>query len=202
MAAGVPAIVFNVGAFSELPSDAVVKIDHDEHADDLLTAYLRRLIEDESLRERIGENAHRYLVEHHDIETSASRYLDFIRQVIALRPRKQFLRNVADEISALGIGERDDALLRGVAMEVAALGVESSGAGSGQVALRTQTASLPSAPQDGDMMSPLPAIDHPQAGMPAPPGLDYKHAAIEYPGCSLTPNAATICARSLSTTRA
>ncbi len=103
MAAGVPAIVFNVGAFSELPDDAVVKIDHDEHADALLEAYLRRLIEDAPLRQRIGENARRYIVENHDIKTSAERYLEFIRQVIALRPRKQFLNGVAGEISSLGI---------------------------------------------------------------------------------------------------
>src|SRR5438067_7581017 len=46
MAAGVAAIVSDVGAFSEFPNDAVVKIDHDENADALLEAYLRKLIED------------------------------------------------------------------------------------------------------------------------------------------------------------
>ena len=61
MAAGVPAIVFNVGAFAELPDDAVVKIDLDENADALLEAYLRRLIEDADLRQRIGASAVRHL---------------------------------------------------------------------------------------------------------------------------------------------
>lgn len=50
MAAGVPAIVYNVGAFAELPGDAVVKIDQDQNAEGLLEAYLRRLIEDAALR--------------------------------------------------------------------------------------------------------------------------------------------------------
>ncbi|MGZ8847793.1 MAG: glycosyltransferase family 4 protein, partial [Pyrinomonadaceae bacterium] len=38
MAAGVPVIVSNVGAFSELPDDTVVKIDHDQFGDALLQA--------------------------------------------------------------------------------------------------------------------------------------------------------------------
>src|SRR5258705_4353673 len=57
MAAGVPAIVFNVGAFSELPANAVVKIDQDNNAAALLEAYLRRLIEDADFRPHIGANA-------------------------------------------------------------------------------------------------------------------------------------------------
>jgi hypothetical protein len=121
MAAGVPAIVFNVGAFSELPGDAVVKIDHDGHADALLVAYLRRLIEDRSLRERIGQNARRYILAEHNIEQGAASYLAFIARVIANRPRQQFLRSVADEISFLGGRATDEALLRGVAQEVAVL---------------------------------------------------------------------------------
>lgn len=168
MAAGVPAIVFNVGAFSELPSDAVVKIEHDEHAGALLEAYLRRLIEDAPLRERIGENARRHIVEHHDIANSAARYLDFIRQVIARRPRKRFLSGVADEISALGIRGNDDGLLRGVATEIAALGELSLGA-------RASCSPSPSS-QDAGKMPALPA-----GRMPALPGVDYKRAALEYP---------------------
>src|SRR5207249_2082759 len=75
MAAGVPAVVFNVGAFSELPNDAVVKIDHDEHAGALLEAYLRRLIEDARLRERIGQNAQRHILSEHNIEQATAGYL-------------------------------------------------------------------------------------------------------------------------------
>ena len=51
----------------------------------------------------IGANASRYIAENHDIKTGAGNYLAFIRQVIALRPRKQFLNGVAHEMTALGI---------------------------------------------------------------------------------------------------
>lgn len=177
MAAGVPAIVFNVGAFSELPGDAVVKIDHDRDGDALLLAYLRRLIEDVSLRKRIGENARRYIRAHHDIKTGAASYLAFIRGVIANRPRKQFVSSVADEMSSLGVRATDEALLRGVATEVVALGA--------QVKLGPQTSCLQAVEEKTDKMSALPAAESrefPAEGrLPKIEGIDYKRAALEYP---------------------
>ena len=120
MAAGVAAIVSNVGAFSELPDDAVVKVDHGEHAEPLLEAYLRRLIEDKTLRERIGKNARDHVLGHHRIESSAARYANFLRRIIARRPRKHFIQAVAGELSALSVGSANsDELFRSVAAEIA-----------------------------------------------------------------------------------
>src|SRR6266851_4205805 len=121
MAAGIPAIVFDVGAFSELPNKAVVKIENDEYAGALLEAYLRRLIEDPNLRQRIGNNARAHILTEHNIERGAAGYLALIREAMILRPRKYFLRNVASEISLLGVRAGDEALLRSVAREVAVL---------------------------------------------------------------------------------
>jgi len=185
MAAGVPAVVFNVGAFSELPSDAVVKLDHDEHSGAMLEAYLRRLIEDAALRKRIGDNARRHIVAHHDIEACAASYLDFIRQVIALRPRKQFFSSVADEVAALGI-RGDSEVLSGVAKEVATLGVS-----AGRGARTSYPPSSPS-PHAGKMPAlpaklalssedALPATDSSIGRLPKLEGIDYKRAALEYP---------------------
>ncbi|MGH9929685.1 MAG: methyltransferase domain-containing protein [Pyrinomonadaceae bacterium] len=167
MAVGVPAIVFNVGAFAELPNDAVVKIDQDENADALLEAYLRRLIEDAGLRQRIGANARRYVAENHDIKIAAANYLAFIRQVIARRPRKQFLNSIADEMSSLGVRTQHDALLASVAEEVAVLapigeqGTADPGNGPGRL-----TSSNPPA-KPGRLQK----LD----------GIDYKRAALDYP---------------------
>jgi len=193
MGAGVPAIVFNVGAFAELPSDAVVKIDHDEHADALLEAYLRRLTEDAELRQRIGANARRYIAENHDIKIGAANYLAFVRRVVARRPSKQFLNQVAAEISALGFGANNDTLLRNVAGEVALLAPEtpyrtasgsermldstldkhnnypipSRGSGSTQFGNGNEVASM----SNGDASGRLPKLE----------GIDYKRAALDYP---------------------
>src|ERR1044072_1022141 len=121
MGAGVPGIVFDVGAFSELPGDAVVKIDHDQNAEALLAAYLRRLIEDGALRASLGQNARAYVVANHDVKAGAGKYLNFIREMIARRPRKQFVAGVAQEISVLGVRGNDETLLREVPAEVAVL---------------------------------------------------------------------------------
>ena len=190
MAAGVPAIVFRVGAFSELPDGAVVKIDQDENAELLLEAYLRRLIEDTSLRQTIGANARRYIVEKHDIQTGAANYLAFIREVIARRPRKQFLNSIADELSLLGMRANNDAVLHNVAAEVALL-VSASAA-----CIETQslagTASVSPADRgngsnmkqrvdgNGHATNSMPSAD--SAGrLPKLEGIDYKRAALEYP---------------------
>jgi len=192
MAAGVPAIVFNVGAFSELPSDAVVKIDHDEYADALLEAYLRRLIEDASLREQIGRNARQYILSEHNIEKGAASYRSFIRKVIALRPRRQFLRNVADEMSLLGVRANDDSLLHGVAREVAMLvpGAEFTNkvvAGPGNAANLNPASETPAASiaaGNGHDASATPrANPHTNSvgRLPKIEGIDYKRAALDYP---------------------
>jgi glycosyltransferase involved in cell wall biosynthesis/SAM-dependent methyltransferase len=194
MAAGVPAIVFNVGAFAELPGDAVVKIDQNEHAAALLEAYLRRLIEDAELRRNIGANARRYITENHDLETGARNYLAFIREVIARRPRKQFVSKVAGEISSLGMHGRHDLFLRGVAEEVAFLTEGQLVAGSAHVSPAEGQRIAGSAgvsPADrgtrsslermngGNGRNPNPA-DSP-GRLPKLEGIDYKRAALEYP---------------------
>ena len=192
MAAGVPAIVFNVGAFAELPDDAIVKIDQDENADALLEAYLRRLIEDAPLRERIGENARRHITENHDIEAGAASYLEFIRRVIALRPRRQFLNGLANEITALGIRENDETLLRGVAREVAVLAPTTNYRTASRNE-RMPDSTLPGGPKQTEIHSTVrfregngqvtssKASPESPGRLPKLDGIDYKRAALEYP---------------------
>jgi len=184
MGAGVPAIVFNVGAFSELPGDAVVKIDHDRSAGALLTAYLRRLIEDSSLRERIGQNAWRYIVENHDIKVGAMKYLAFINEVIAGRPRKSLVQSVAQEISLLGVGT-SETLLRKVAEEVRVLVSAAEvpraliQAGGENPNRSAQTAGAGNGHPNPKRLEDLPARS--PGRLPKIEGIDYKRAALAYP---------------------
>jgi 2-polyprenyl-3-methyl-5-hydroxy-6-metoxy-1,4-benzoquinol methylase/glycosyltransferase involved in cell wall biosynthesis len=187
MAAGVPAIVFNVAAFSELPGNAVVKIEPDQQADALLQAYLRRLIEDPTLRKRIGENARAYILQNHDIENAANSYLDFIRQVIARRPRRQFLNNVADELSQLGIRAKDEPLLRAVAAEARALAPSEFTLRSSQFshsASNTQPNLTPARrlPSDNGHHTKSHLGSTSQGRTPKVAGINYKQAAIQYLG--------------------
>ncbi len=57
LSAGLPLIVLGVQSPSKLPEDAVIAIEDDEYVEELLTAYLSRLITDESLRSRMATSA-------------------------------------------------------------------------------------------------------------------------------------------------
>ncbi|HLM55997.1 MAG TPA: methyltransferase domain-containing protein [Pyrinomonadaceae bacterium] len=174
MAAGVPAVVAREGWYAELPDDCVVKIDLDETADALLVAYLRRLIEDAPLRARVGENARRHALAEHDAALAAARYVEFIAETVARRPRRAFVASVSADMAALGLGPQDEELLRGVAAEVAALAPEpqtpaqSNGSpGNGNRALSDD--------DDGQAA-------RPSGRLPKVEGVDYKRAAVEYLG--------------------
>jgi len=122
MAAGVASVICDVGWYSELPDNAVVKIPLDGNTDALLLAYLRRLIEDTSLRNRIGENARRYAASKHAIEHIAAEYMDFVESVVTGQARRKLIAGVAHELSALGIqGPDQQKLMRGVASDIAAI---------------------------------------------------------------------------------
>jgi 2-polyprenyl-3-methyl-5-hydroxy-6-metoxy-1,4-benzoquinol methylase/glycosyltransferase involved in cell wall biosynthesis len=125
MGLGVCSVVADAGWYGELPADCVVKVPLDSHTDSLLAAYLERLIEDESLRTRIGQNARRYAYAHHHVDRSAAAYLEFIDRVIARRPKRAVVAGIASELVQLGAQPSDEALLQSVAREVSLLLPES-----------------------------------------------------------------------------
>ncbi|HEX8118475.1 MAG TPA: methyltransferase domain-containing protein, partial [Pyrinomonadaceae bacterium] len=183
MAAGVCAVVSAVGWFGELPDDCVVKVEPGEHADGLLRAYLARLIEDASLRARLGANARSHVTAEHDIRRSAEGYLDFIREVVAARPRRRLLAGLSTELAVLGVEPHaDDALVRGVAAEFAALAPESLFAP--QPAAPQASSAQPGEPfpfaQTADSNNGRHASNGNGRGRKLE-GVDYKLAAVEYP---------------------
>jgi 2-polyprenyl-3-methyl-5-hydroxy-6-metoxy-1,4-benzoquinol methylase len=121
MSSGVCSVVADVGWYSELPGDSVVKVPLDNHTDSLLLAYLERLIEDEPLRTRIGENAKRYAYAHHHVEYSATAYLDFVARVIDQRTKRTLIATVSNNLVELGTTASDEAFLKSIASDVSAL---------------------------------------------------------------------------------
>jgi 2-polyprenyl-3-methyl-5-hydroxy-6-metoxy-1,4-benzoquinol methylase/glycosyltransferase involved in cell wall biosynthesis len=180
MAAGVCAVVSSVGWFGELPGDCVVKVEPGEHADELLRSYLARLIEDAPLRARLGANARRHFVAEHDIRKSAEGYIQFIREVVAARPRKRLLAGLSAELSLLGVEpDLDDALVRAVAAEFAALAPEGLFAPERP---RAQRDAPPPFTQGsaGNSNNGAAASNGNGRGRKLE-GVDYKQAAVEYP---------------------
>jgi glycosyltransferase involved in cell wall biosynthesis/SAM-dependent methyltransferase len=177
MAAGIPAVISNVGAFSEFPDDAVVKIEHDRHGDALLQAYLRRLIEDAPLRQRIGKNARQYVLAQHNIETSAARYAAFIREVISFRPRKQLLDSIKSEMSLLGVRPEDEAILQSVATEIAMVAPVADFASKDEIVFLS-----PPIPVNGDngQHSTTESNASSPGRFPKVEGIDYRRGALDY----------------------
>ena len=193
MAAGVCAVVSSVGWFGELPDDCVVKVEPGGHADELLRAYLERLIADAPLRARLGANARRHVLAEHDIRRSAEGYLDFIAEVVASRPRRRLLAGLSKELAHLGVEPlSDDALVRSVASEFAALAPESLFAPTRPDVARALT--RPHTPPDftnstrtsdgangaGSSTGGAHASNGNGRGRKLE-GVDYKRAAVEYP---------------------
>jgi glycosyltransferase involved in cell wall biosynthesis len=118
MAAAVPTVVSDIGWFSELPDDCVVKVEIGANADLMICAYLRELIVNSELRRSIGANARRFVQAHHQIQDTADKYLKFITDVIESRAQASFLNGVTKELAVLSGSEPDELLLQSVTREV------------------------------------------------------------------------------------
>jgi glycosyltransferase involved in cell wall biosynthesis len=125
LGAGKACIVSDVGWFSEIPSNCAAKIPVDQHEVGMLTSYLTRLIDDQPLRDAMGENASRYVREHHHIEDAAQQYIEFIEEVKAesagQKLRAEFIESVAQACARVGITEDDNGLLDETARRIAKL---------------------------------------------------------------------------------
>jgi 2-polyprenyl-3-methyl-5-hydroxy-6-metoxy-1,4-benzoquinol methylase/glycosyltransferase involved in cell wall biosynthesis len=172
MAGGVCSIVSDAGWYSELPDDCVVKVPLDGCADKLLLAYLERLIEDASLRIRIGENARRYAVTTHAPQRGAAAYFSFIQQVINKRVRRDTITAVSDELVQLGINSADGPFLKSVADAISGI-VPNNNISSNAMA-------APVVSSNGNQKSQR-AITS-DGRTPKVAGIDYKQAAKEYLG--------------------
>ncbi|MFN2511552.1 MAG: methyltransferase domain-containing protein [Pyrinomonadaceae bacterium] len=182
MAAGVCSVVAETGWYAELPDDSVVKIPLESHTDELLIAYLDRLIKDEALRRRIGANAQRHARKEHSVERGAADYLAFIREVIDQRPRRKFLTDVSRELSLLSVDSSDESFLRRVAGDVASLiPAEISGLRNVSSLGHPTAAQSESVSSNGNERSSPGAQPSGVGRMRKPDGVDYKHAAVEYP---------------------
>lgn len=86
MAAAKPVIVFDLGWYSELPDEAVVKI-RPLNEKGLLAA-MRRLASQPELRQRLGMKAAAYIEQYHDPAQITQAYLAFIDRVLVDMGRK------------------------------------------------------------------------------------------------------------------
>lgn len=79
---GVPGLVTDVGAFSELPDGCCPKVPIGPEAEDVLEAYVCALVENQDLREAASMEARRFIASHHSLTHSANAYFDLIGRLL------------------------------------------------------------------------------------------------------------------------
>jgi glycosyltransferase involved in cell wall biosynthesis len=84
MSAGLPTIVTDTGAFSDLPDDAVLKVPPDAFEGELLTSYLQALATNGPFRRAVGTNARAFVLRAHTMRRAAEGYMDVLRAVTGL----------------------------------------------------------------------------------------------------------------------
>ena len=169
MATGTCAVVVDAGWYGDLPDDCVVKVPLDSTTEDVLFAYLERLIKDRPLRKRIGDNARRYANENHEVSRVAQSYLDFTREVIARRSQRSLVASVSAELAQLGAKPSDE-ICHSVAQDLSLL------------LCNTTVTSIAAKPQpENGNGQPLPSgTEYSSGRTPKVSGIDYKDAARRY----------------------
>lgn len=83
MARGRPVIVFDHGAYGDMPDDAVIKLPLEVASPGPLAAILLELANDPDWRERVGYAAAVHVRAEHSVERCAAHYAAFLRQITA-----------------------------------------------------------------------------------------------------------------------
>jgi glycosyltransferase involved in cell wall biosynthesis len=99
---GKPTIVADAGCYSELPDDAVVKIDPDDPVGATGLA-LRMLVDDVSRRRAVGERAAAYARAHLRADLYAAKLVAFVDEVLASRPFLAVADALGHHLGRLGV---------------------------------------------------------------------------------------------------
>ncbi|GAA3802291.1 hypothetical protein GCM10022273_11350 [Cellulomonas soli] len=95
MEAGLPVVVYDHAHYSELPADAVVKVDPATGARGVAAA-LRRLVDEPDLRARLGARARAHVLE----ERTPEAYADALREAASLAMAARPLLHVTSDVAA------------------------------------------------------------------------------------------------------
>lgn len=101
MGLGKPTLVSNIGSFSELPENTVIKINVDKNEENLIFNAFLKLSQIE-YRKKLGQNAHKYVETEHNPEKIAYEFFDFFSYV-KNKERIKFMSNVACLMDELGV---------------------------------------------------------------------------------------------------
>ncbi len=98
---GKPVIVTDVGFYSELPDDCVIKIGVDREEAELLSA-LNKLIFEDKIRKGIGAKGRQFAMENFSAQKYAQSFIDFLDRVKYWKPVLELVDKVSVELNVMG----------------------------------------------------------------------------------------------------
>jgi len=106
MGFGKPVIVSNVGSFSELPEDVVIKLDVNSNEEESLTNAFMKLTDDKEYRDKLSSSSYNYVKEEHDPDNIAFEIIDFLSYL--KNPHwKKYLKNFSSKLQNMCINNED-----------------------------------------------------------------------------------------------
>lgn len=111
---GKAAIVSDVDSFSELPSDVVCKIKHDDQVEDQLFIAMRQLYKDKHLRKQLRQRSRNFVAEQHPV----SKYVEKFKGIVEDGKFDELHEALADEHSEVDVSPQSETSLD--ALEAAA----------------------------------------------------------------------------------
>jgi len=105
MGMGKPVLVSNIGSFSELPDDSVIKIEPDVSEEVSLYNSILKLTNDKPFRKVLSENAKKYIENEHDPEKIAQYFSEFLSSVSKMKSEKPSIKKEKTEIPTIKIEE-------------------------------------------------------------------------------------------------
>jgi glycosyltransferase involved in cell wall biosynthesis len=114
---GKPVVVTRIGAYDELPDEAVIKIDMGDEEGNLSRA-LEKLVDDQSHRRQVAAAGHAWALAHCSSQDYARQFVEFLSSIQKDGDTLDFVDGVADTLALfLHPGLRDD-YARSIAREI------------------------------------------------------------------------------------
>jgi glycosyltransferase involved in cell wall biosynthesis len=141
MGLGVPTVVTNIEPLAEIPEGCCMKVDVDEHEDEVVLATMQLLARDKEARQELAERGRSYIQSEHHPRAVAHKYKAFMEGLLSPAPAAQengpsdwehyLIRAVAAILADWGVQSGDVALLQPFAEAIANLDLNESPSGGG-----------------------------------------------------------------------
>jgi glycosyltransferase involved in cell wall biosynthesis len=141
MGLGIPTIVTNIEPLARIPEGCCVKVDVDEHEEEVILTTMQFLARHDGARQELAERGRSYIQTEHHPRAVAQKYKAFIEDLLSpeleaaesgARDWEQYLiREVAAILADWGVQSGDGALLRPFAEAIANLDLSESPSGGG-----------------------------------------------------------------------